>query len=104
MDSGKQYNSATMDVLQFQQAVRSLASLAEDLWIQTEFYKGYILETSSISEEQLEFLTQTASSNTEIRTSAHKLFSKIFETLDEPDTSALIENPLSLKRPAGKPN
>jgi hypothetical protein len=33
-----------MDVLQFQQAVRSVASLAEDLWIQTEFYEGYILE------------------------------------------------------------
>jgi len=93
-----------MDVLQFHQAVRSLASLAEDLWIQTEFYKGYILETSSISEEKLESLTHTASRNTEIRTAAHKLFSRIFETLDEPGTSALIENLLNLKRPAGKPN
>ena len=47
-----------MDVLRFQQAVRSLVSLAEDLWVQTEVYRGYILETGSISEEELESLTQ----------------------------------------------
>jgi len=93
-----------MDVLQFQQAVRSLASLAEDLWMQTEFYRGYILETSSISEEELESLIQTASRDAKTRASAHKLFSKIFETLDEPGTHALIENLLSLRRASGAPN
>jgi hypothetical protein len=81
-----------------------VVSLAEDLWIQTEFYKSYIIETNSISEEQLEFLEQAASRNAEIRASAHRLFSRIFETLDEPGTHALIEHLLSIKRPAGKTN
>jgi hypothetical protein len=43
-----------MDVTQFRQAVRNLAILAEDLWIQTEFYKGVILETDNVDPENLE--------------------------------------------------
>jgi hypothetical protein len=91
-----------MDVLRFQQAVRSLASLAEDLWIQTEVYRGFILETSSISEEELESLVQAASLDTGIRASAHPVFSGIFERLDEPGMHAVIDHLLSLKRPAGR--
>jgi hypothetical protein len=91
-----------MDVLRFQQAVRSLVSLAEDLWIQTEVYRGYILETGSISEEELESLTQAASFDAEIQASAHQVFSRIFERLDEPGTHAVIDNLLSLKRPTGR--
>lgn len=102
MNSGKEHTPATMDVLLFQQAVRSLASLAEELWIQTEIYRGYILETSSNSEEELESLLQTASLDAEIRASAHQLFSGIFERLDEPGTQAVIDNLLSLKRPTGR--
>lgn len=42
-----------MDVTQFRQAVRNLAILAEDLCIQTEFYKGVILETNNVDPENL---------------------------------------------------
>jgi hypothetical protein len=91
-----------MDVLRFRQAVRSLVSLAEDLWVQTEVYRGYILETGSISEEELESLTQAASFDAEIQASAHQVFSTIFERLDEPGTHAVIDNLLGLKRPTGR--
>jgi hypothetical protein len=64
--------------------------------------RAYILDTRSISEEELESLTQAASLDAEIRASAHKLFSKIFERLDEPGTHAVIYILLSLKRPAGR--
>lgn len=93
------------DAEKFQQAVRSLAAFAEDLWIQSEFYKAFILETDSITPENLELLAKSACHDSVHRDAAHKLFVGIFEVLDQPETMQLMEE-LLLREPnrPGKPN
>ena len=93
-----------MDVNQFRQAVRNLATLAEDLWIQTEFYKGLILETNNVDPENLEALAQAALRVKDVRESAHNLFSPIHNVLDSVDTNDLIAELLEKHTPPGKPN
>jgi hypothetical protein len=88
----------------FKEAVRSLAAFAEDLWIQSEFYKAFILESRSITPQYLELLAESACSDSALKDAAHKLFARIFEVLDQPETRQLMEDLLKKPIPPHKPN
>jgi hypothetical protein len=92
-----------MDVNEFRTAVRNLATLAEDLSIQNEFYKGYILQFDQIDPERLERLTEGLLQNAEVRESAHKHFAPFFNVLDSTESTDLIEGLLK-EVPPGEPN
>jgi hypothetical protein len=98
------YNQPTMDANEFRTAVRHLATFAEDLWMQNEFHKGYILQINEVSSEQLGLLTDAAMQDSDSRESAHKLFAPIYKVLDESETSDLIAELLNKQVPPGKPN
>jgi hypothetical protein len=92
-----------MNVDEFRTAVHNLATFAEDLWIQKEFYKGYILQFDQIDPERLERLTEGLLQNAEVRESARKLFAPIFNVLDSADSTDLIEGLLKKEAPPDKP-
>jgi methylphosphotriester-DNA--protein-cysteine methyltransferase len=97
-----------MDVDEFRNSVRSLTAFAEELWIEVEFYKRYIRETGSMSEESLEELAAAASRDTELGACAHRLFSIIvdmiiLDMLDARGTDRVIERLLKTVQP-GRPN
>jgi hypothetical protein len=71
-----------MDVTEFRQAVRNLATFAEDLWMQNEFYKGYILQFTEIDPQRLEFLASRMLEERDVRESVRKLFAPIYKVLD----------------------
>jgi hypothetical protein len=98
------YNQPIMDVNEFRTAVRNLATFAEDLWIQNEFYKGYILQVNQIDPERLEFLADTALQVQDVRESVRKLFAPIYTALDSTESADLIQELLNKQVPPGKPN
>ena len=93
-----------MDVNEFRQAVRNLATFAEDLWIQNEFFKGYALQVNEIDPERLESMAQIAMQDMEVRQSVRKLFASIYQVLDSAESTDLIEELLKKDVPPGKPN
>jgi hypothetical protein len=93
-----------MDVTEFRRAVRSLATFAEDLWIQNEFHKGYILQVNQVDPVQLQVLAETASQVPDIRESVRKLFAPIYRVLDSTESTNLITELLNKQVPPGKPN
>jgi hypothetical protein len=98
------YNRPIMDVNEFQKAVRSLTAFAEDLWIQNEFHKGYILETNQVDPVQLELLAETALQDSDVRKIVGKLFAPIYKVLDSAESTDLITELLKKELPSGKPN
>jgi hypothetical protein len=98
------YNRPIMDVHEFRQAVRNLAIFAEDLWIQNEFFKGYVLQVNEIDPERLESMVQTAMQDMEVRESVHKLFAPIYQVLESAESTDLITELLNKPVPPGKPN
>jgi hypothetical protein len=98
------FTDPAMNVEEFRTAVRSLATLAKDLWIQNEFYKGYILQFDQIDPERLKLLTEGLLQNAEVRESAHKLFAPIFNVLDSTESTDLVEGLLNKEIPPSKPN
>jgi hypothetical protein len=93
-----------MDVTEFRKAIRHLATFAEDLWIQNEFYKGYILQSDPIDSGHLERLANRMLEDGDVRKSAHKMFAPIFSVLDSTESADLIEELLKKEIPPGKPN
>jgi hypothetical protein len=93
-----------MDVTEFRQAVRNLATFAEDLWMQNEFYKGYILQFTEIDPERLEFLASRMLEEKAVRESVRKLFAPIHKMLDSANSTDLITELLNKQVPPGKPN
>jgi hypothetical protein len=93
-----------MDVNEFRTAVRSLATYAEDIWIQIEFYKRYILQVNQIDPQRLDLMAEEALEDSEVRQSVRKLFVPIYHVLDSTESADLIHELLNKQVPPGKPN
>jgi hypothetical protein len=81
-----------------------LCTELEDLWIEKEAYRDFMLTTGIATHERLDQLKSAALADPEIRKETREQFSYMWKALEEVGDAALLEDLSRLPPPSGKPN
>jgi hypothetical protein len=83
---------------------RKLCAELEDLWIEKEAYRDFMLTVGMTTPEHLDQLKSVALADPEIRKETREQFSDMWKALNEVGDAALFEDLSKLPPPSGKPN